>query len=441
MMAELSQTVRKTIGKYNMCTKSECLLVCLSGGADSTALLLCLYELGYKVKACHVNHCLRGAESDRDEAFCRELCKRLSVPFESARIDVNAYCKEHGVSTELGARELRYRYFDSIEADRICTAHTLSDNLETALFNLSRGTGLKGLSGIPAVRGRIIRPLINSTREEVEAYLAEHGQDFVTDSTNLEDIYSRNKIRHRIIPVMRELNEGLFTSYRDTADNLRADSEYLDKLAADLFSQSRQSGGYDTKLLSQAHISIRRRALMQVISAEGFKVSAQAVRELDQIITNGGRYNITKGISANVSKGLLSFDPLGSENDEKKSIPVKGNGEIEYCGRVICFEITAAPEKIENIHEKFTNCCLDYDKIRGELVVRARASGDKIRLCSREFTSDVRKLINSAFRQNERNRAVLLADSEGVVFVEGFGSAERVKIDSSTKRILVFRIS
>ena len=180
---------------------------------------------------------------------------------------------------------------------------------------------------------------------------------------------------------------------------------------------------------------------MQVISAEGFKVSAQAVRELDQIITNGGRYNITKGISANVSKGLLSFDPLGSENDEKKSIPVKGNGEIEYCGRVICFEIIAAPEKIENIHEKFTNCCLDYDKIRGELVVRARASGDKIRLCSREFTSDVRKLINSAFRQNERNRAVLLADSEGVVFVEGFGSAERVKIDSSTKRILVFRIS
>ena len=440
-MAELSQTVSKTIKKYNMCTKSECLLVCLSGGADSTALLLCLYELGYKIKACHVNHCLRGAESDRDEAFCRELCERLSVPFESVRIDVNAYCEEHGVSTELGARELRYRYFESIEADKICTAHTLSDNLETALFNLSRGTGLKGLSGIPAVRGRIIRPLINSTREEIEAYLSEQGQDFVTDSTNLEDIYSRNKIRHRIIPVMRELNEGLFTSYRDTADNLRADSEYLDKLASDLFAECRQSGGYDTKLLSQAHISIRRRALMLIVSAEGFKVSAQAVKELDRIIQDGGRYNITNGISANVSKGALSFDKMETENVNFQSVTVSGNCEIEYCGRKICFEIINAPETIENIHKKFTNCCLDYDKIRGELVVRPRISGDKIQLCSREFTSDVRKLINSAFRQNERNSAVLLSDSDGIVFVENFGSAERVKIDSSTKRILVFRIS
>ena len=150
---------------------------------------------------------------------------------------------------------------------------------------------------------------------------------------------------------------------------------------------------------------------------------------------------ITKGIIANVSKGVLSFDPLQAENTIIGSVSVSGNGNISFAGRSISFEIIEDFEKDENIHKKFTNCCLDYDKIRGELVVRRRLPGDKIQLCNRDFTSDVRKLINNAFRQNERNGAVLLADSEGVIFVEAYGAAERVRIDSSTKRILVFKIS
>ena len=125
------EKVSETIAKYNMAEKGESLLCCLSGGADSVALLLCLKELGYSIKACHINHQLRGAESDRDQRFCVELCERLSVPIDVHRIDVHGYCAEHGVSVEQGARELRYGIFAACGCDKIATAHTLSDCIET----------------------------------------------------------------------------------------------------------------------------------------------------------------------------------------------------------------------------------------------------------------------------------------------------------------------
>ncbi len=440
-MSEFSGAAAAAIEKYQMCDKGERLLVCLSGGADSVALLLCLLELGYKVSACHVNHCLRGEESDRDERFCKTLCERLGVPFESTRIDVAAYCKQKGVSDELGARELRYRYFESFDSDRICTAHTLSDRLETAVFNLARGSGLRGISSIPPVRGRFIRPLCEVTREQVEAYLESRGQVYVTDSTNLEDQYSRNRIRHRIIPVMKELNSGLFTSYLNTSRALLSDSELLESMADELFEKCRLEKGWDCEALKGAHESILRRVIIRIMAAEGLEARTAQIERLDEIIRHGGRQNVCAGVFANASKGVLTFDSAYDPDDRADEIRVFGNECVDFMSRRIEFEVIAAPEKIENIHKKFANCCLDYDKIYGELVVRGRKSGDKIRLCGREFTSDVRKLINSRLRQDERKSAVILADAEGVVFVEGFGAAERVKIDGSTKRILVFRIS
>ena len=211
-MDNMLNKVLDTIKEFDMFKKSERLLVCLSGGADSVSLLLCLNELGYDVCACHVNHQLRGRESERDQQFCEELCKKLNIELSVHRIDVTAFCKENAVSIEEGARELRYRIFDSIKADKICTAHTLSDCIETTVFNLARGTGLKGLCSIPPKRDRIVRPLINCTREEIIDYLKAKGQDFVTDSTNLTDEYTRNKVRHNIIPQLLRINPSLMKS-------------------------------------------------------------------------------------------------------------------------------------------------------------------------------------------------------------------------------------
>ena len=202
------ETVKQTIEDYHMLSPGEPVLAALSGGADSVALLRALLALGYSVRAFHLNHCLRGAESDRDETFCRALCERLGVPLTVERIDVRAQTAGEGI--EAAARRIRYeRLVAAAQGAKIATAHTADDNLETMLFHLARGTGPKGLAGIPPVRGDIIRPLIGAERAQVEAYLAELGQDFVTDSTNLSGDYTRNRIRHEVVPVLRQLNPSV----------------------------------------------------------------------------------------------------------------------------------------------------------------------------------------------------------------------------------------
>ncbi len=440
-MSDFSEKVLSTVKTFDMCTKSERLLICLSGGADSAALLLCLKELGFDVRACHVNHQLRGAESDRDEQFCRELCDKLGVRFDSVRLDVKGYCEKNGLSVELGARKLRYEYFYSFDADKICTAHTLSDSLETTVFDLARGTGLKGICGIPPVRDRVIRPLIECTREEVEDYLALKGQDYVTDSTNLQDIYSRNKIRHGIIPVMKELNNGLYGSYLITLQILRADSECLEAQADELYKSCRLAKGYDCKILTAAHISIRRRAVMRILDGEGIKYSSAMISDTDKIVQNGGRLNISGELFASSSKGILTFGPLTDPDDTAKSVAVDAMGKYGFEDRTVSFSLIEEPYDLANIQKKFTNCYMDYDKINGVLLLRGRIADEKIRLCNRDFNSDVRKLINKAFRQEDRKSAVLISDDDGVIFVEKYGISDRVKVDASTKRVLVFEIS
>ena len=189
---------------------SHKLLVALSGGADSVYLLLSLLSQGVDVEAVHCNFHLRGDESDRDEKFCRELCQRKNVKLHTIDFNTKEYAKENKISIELAARRLRYDYFEhlrqEIGADYIAVAHHKDDQVETIIHNLVRGTGIKGLCGMQEINGNIIRPLLSITRKEIEEKLAEWGESFVTDSTNLEDDATRNKIRHHIIPLLKELN-------------------------------------------------------------------------------------------------------------------------------------------------------------------------------------------------------------------------------------------
>ena len=182
------ETVKRTIAAHAMLAPGEPVLAALSGGADSVALLCVLRELGYPVRAFHLNHCLRGAESDRDEAFCRALCARLGVELTVGRVDVAAAAREQGRGVEETARRIRYaRLQQAAQGQKIATAHTADDNLETVLFHLVRGTGPKGLAGIPPVRGQVIRPLLDVGRAQIEAYLAAIGQEYVTDSSNTDE--------------------------------------------------------------------------------------------------------------------------------------------------------------------------------------------------------------------------------------------------------------
>ena len=191
--------------------------VALSGGADSMALITALLklkdELGITLSAVHINHMLRGEESDRDEAFVRAQCKKLGVDLIVYKIDVASIADKNKISLELAARNARYEVFDTIQCDALATAHNADDNFETFLFRMTRKTGLSGLCGIPVRRGKYIRPLLYCSRTEVEDFCRENEVPYVTDSTNLSDDFTRNKLRHSVVPIMKTLNVSLLESF------------------------------------------------------------------------------------------------------------------------------------------------------------------------------------------------------------------------------------
>ena len=211
-------------------------LVGLSGGADSAALLYLLCrlseELGFAVYAAHVNHGLRGAAADADERFSEALCKLLGVEFRVLRADVKGEAEKRGMSEELAGRCVRYEFFDKLASehniDRIATAHHKNDNAETILMNFVRGTGIKGLCGIPYTRGKIIRPLLDCTRAEIERYCGENSIEYVTDMTNLDTVYTRNKARHILIPeIEREFNPAFVDTITHNAQLLMLEEDYM----------------------------------------------------------------------------------------------------------------------------------------------------------------------------------------------------------------------
>ena len=216
-----------------MLSEGDTVICGLSGGADSVALLLSMIQLREKlnirVEAVHVNHSIRGIESDRDELFCSELCKKNDVTFTAERCDVIGQSKQRQLSLEETARELRYDIFRKVSfGKKLATAHNANDNLETVILNLARGTGIKGLAGIPCIRGNIVRPLLNCSRSEIEDFLASIGQDYVTDSTNLSDDYTRNKIRHKIIPLLEEINGSVIETSINTISTVREENNFIE---------------------------------------------------------------------------------------------------------------------------------------------------------------------------------------------------------------------
>ena len=264
-------------------------VVCaVSGGADSVAMLHLLLslqaELGIRIEAAHFNHRLRGAESDRDEAFVRSLCEQWGVLLHLGSGDVFARADETGESVEEAARKLRYAFFDSL-AQAVATAHTADDNLETVLLNLLRGTSLKGLCGIPEKRGRIIRPMLGVTRAEVEAYLAEHGLSHIEDSTNADDACVRNRLRHALVPLLRAENPSVANTVLRMSELLSQDEAYLQAVADDALCRAKSADGYLCSALCSLPEAIRTRALRTMLaSIRAPKLSAAHIRAVDGLL-------------------------------------------------------------------------------------------------------------------------------------------------------------
>ncbi|MBQ2746704.1 MAG: tRNA lysidine(34) synthetase TilS [Clostridia bacterium] len=419
----MQEKVIKAISDYAMLKDATSVTVALSGGADSVALLHCMLSLksryDVKVYALHLNHMLRGAESDRDEAFVTALCKKWDVPLVVAHADINKESAKTGESTELAARRVRYEFFERERKGVVATAHTASDSAETVLFNLTRGTAAAGLCGIPPVRDIYIRPLIFCTRQDIEQYCEKNGLEFVNDSTNFTDDYTRNKIRHNAVPVLKEINPSFESSVLRMSAYIREDNSYLDSVADAEYKKAVSEDGLNTENIGKLHPSIAKRVLKKYFGRELDSVNLELLYK-----TAKGEIGATVlplGVTARVKNGLLCFETEQSQPD-------------------FSYKTEIYKENIKKVNSLLLKNALDCGKIVGVPVVRQRQPQDSIRLTNRGVTKTLKKLFNEMkIPENERAKLPVICDDIGVVWVCGAGAAERVRVDEKTKEVFVIK--
>lgn len=428
--------IQQTIQYHSMLSSGERVSVALSGGADSVCLALALKELGYDTFCVHVNHHLRGDESDRDEAFCVEFCKANGLDIFVEHVDVRKYCSQNKLSLEEGARTLRYEaLFKHCKGIKLATAHNLNDCLETTIFNITRGCGIKGLLGIPPVRDGIIRPLIGITREEIENYLRERNQSYVTDSTNLVDDCSRNIIRLNVLPQLLKINPGLLKTYGSELKSWQEADSFLALNAESAFQICKTDGGYD--ISSVGDDAILSLVLSKILKENNIMPTYERILSIKQLAKTGGRINIQKGVYINLTSGKISI--TDNATAEKFSAVAVIGGETKFCDKKLVITKLSHFD-ISTLNKNSLKWFLDADKIHGELISRSYSGNEKIKLCGRDFTSTVKKLL-AHIPTDERNRQIVLADDLGAVFVEGRGVAERVCVDNSTQNALSINVS
>lgn len=423
--------VSDTIRKYNMLSDGERVLVALSGGADSVSLLLALRELGYSVFAVHVNHHLRGKESDRDEAFCRDLCERLGVTLYVEHVDVRSYCEESGKSVEEAARVLRYEALNKHAGDcKIATAHNLDDCFETTLFNLVRGCGIGGLTGIPPVRDNIIRPLIGTSRAEILEFLESRGETFVTDSTNLEDDCSRNIIRLNVIPELERINPSLLKTYKSSLENFESAENYIDSEAEKLLEGSEYAFPKDCDDFVLAT------ALGKILRKNGVEPLKQKIDELKSLVKTGGKVNLKKGVYAVCKNGRLEI--MGERESAPEPLRLSDTGCYSWGTAVIEFTEISQFD-ISNYNKRSLKWLMDKDRVTGGLTVRSYRGSEKIKLSGNGFTSTVKKLLADVPAGN-RQLVPIISDDLGAVFVTGHGVSERVSCGEHTTTALKINV-
>ncbi|MCR5485723.1 MAG: tRNA lysidine(34) synthetase TilS [Clostridiales bacterium] len=435
--------VYDTVKKYNMLTPGDRVIVALSGGADSMSLLYALLSLKDKlditISAAHVNHCLRGKESDGDEMFVRSICEKEGIHLDVLKVDVSAEAAKTGEGTEECGRRIRYRFFESIDPKaKTATAHTLSDDLETMLLNLTRGTALNGLCGIPPVRDNFIRPLIECSRSEIEDFCLKNDIKYVTDSTNAETVYNRNKIRHLVIPTLKEINPSVEEAALRCSEILRDDEEFLNDCAKDLLESSKCESGYSLDIFKNAHRAVRKRAIIMLLRSRMIeKPQKHHADIIDGLLFSEGSLQTAPHVIMTAKNGLLYFEDLSEEIPEW-SVDFS-LGDVEYpLGKIECGIISENDlDYTQKIYKKYLAQCLDYDKICGNMSFGSRREGDVITQSGGKCSKSLKKLfIEKKIPRSERNGVVVLSDQNGVIWVEGYGCDARVKITDETNNIL-----
>ncbi len=430
--------IRTYIEAQGLLKKGDRVLVGLSGGADSVCLLTVLTELGYDTTCVHCNFHLRGEESQRDEDFVRELCERKGVRLVVKDFDTEAYAREHGVSIEMAARELRYDYFHELmEAegfDWICVGHHSDDNVETMLINLLRGTGLRGLCGIQPKNGPVVRPLLCCGKEEILSYLIEKGETYVTDSSNLENDVVRNRIRLDVIPLLEQINPSARHNLLTTLENLNeAQKVYKQGLQGIFDTFSETYATYDLLHVKKKPIldSVSPLTVLhEFFSSYGFSRS-QLVQLLDSIDHTGKIFVADdKRLLVDRTELILENKPLEPFEDIEIDLLSHPSGTVEWAD-FFGFNYYVKCPDFRGMKTDSRHAYLDLDKTDGKLTVRRVRPGDSFipfGMKGRKLVSDY--MTDRKFNLFRKERQVVAESGGRIAWLVGERASEEFRVEA-----------
>ncbi len=452
----LISTIRETIERLAMIAPGDRVLVALSGGPDSVALLRALFELRGELEcelcAAHLNHKLRGKAGDEDERWCSELAQSLELPFRSARVDVNAEVRRLGGNLEEVARELRYSFLEEaaerLGAARIAVAHTLDDQAETVLLRLLRGAGAGGLRGMRPIRGRIIRPLLDVQRSEVLDYLRERNQPYRVDASNTDERFSRAFLRRKAIPLLRQLNPSMARTFATTAAVLGSEDDFLRELAHGVLQRisvrATEGSGINAGEFASLHTALQRRVLRRLVARELGSLRGVSFRAIEAMrrcaLGEGPGVDLGGGWTVRLDGELLTV--LRKRPEER-----------------IIFRYRAAPGQrldVKEVDKRFDlriiearngidierlsgpgRAFLDADAVGDRLEVRGWQPGDRYRPLRAPGSRKLQDLfVNAKLQRFQRYRSPVFLARGRICWVSGLRVGDEFRVTPRTTRIL-----
>lgn len=438
MKAEVVSRCRRE----HLFSEGERVICAVSGGADSMAMLWCLHSLrealGITVGAAHFNHCLRGGEADRDEAFVRSFCEAHCIEFFVGRADVAAYANENDLTLEEAAREKRYAFLLSLPCDKIATAHNADDNAETVLLHLLRGSGLRGLCGIPTQRGKIVRPMLSCTREEILHFLNEEGIAWCEDRTNEDDDCLRNRLRHHVMPLLYEEAPELRKKLLRQCELLRGEDTLLDKMAQALLEPDGE--GWRIAPLLSADDALQKRALRLLLRDYLPQNVAQChISDLQTLLYAGNpsaQCSLPNGLTARRRYDTLVI----TEQKEELTFP-EIVLQIPGVTRIPALSLTvtcAISENFRNQGNTPFQFAVKYDMIATDvLTLRLRRTGDRMKMDG-GYTKTLKKLlIEQKIPRDRRAQMPVLTDGERVIAVLGLGVSADYRAEDGERAVVI----
>jgi len=457
------EAVRATCEKYALLTRGDKVVVGVSGGADSCALLLALVQLknawNLSLHVAHLNHQMRGAEAEADAAFVQALAERLNLPCTIAQVDVPALAKERGWSVEQAGREARYKFFgelaDSIGASKIAVGHTADDLLETMLLNWCRGAGAEGLAGMPPTVGRVIRPLFEISREQARAFCVENGVTPRYDASNEDVRYRRNRVRHELAALFKELCPPILRHAGRLAEVLRAENAYLDERARETLAALRREGEsgimiIDVERLSQQPLGLLRRILrlaVREVKGDLENVGFEHIEPIVRAVRQGGRrdaspkaWTLPNHISVKLQGDILWLKaPLQEKTLSRSEWTLSVPGAVDIPSLNVRLQAVLC-EGVPRLENDFQKAFLDADKLTSPLTVRFPQRGERFRPLGMSGTKKVTRLFaDMKLPAWERARALVVVSEGMIVWVVGCRIDDRFKVTPHTRRTVILQ--